>query len=101
VTHTVLYQAALLGLTVEARKHTLEHYQKEPYSTHSFAFDDAKTHLILYNEYRDKVPKKGSAILDISGIKIARSERMRHKNKMLVLCSHPYQFNRIKELLGG
>lgn len=101
VTHTVLYQAALLGLSVDVRPHTTEFFEKEPYSTHSFAFADAKTHLILYNGYRDKVPKKGSAILDISGIKIAHSEKRRHKNKMLVLCSHPYQFNSIKKRLGG
>lgn len=101
VTHTVLYQAALLGLSVDVRPHTTEFFEKEPYTTHSFAFADAKTHLILYNGYREKVPKKGSAILDISGIKIAHSEKRRHKNKMLVLCSHPYQFNSIKKRLGG
>lgn len=101
VTHTVLYQAALLGLSVDVRPHTSEHYTKEPYSTHSYAFADAKAHLILYNGYREKVPKSGSAILDISGIKISRSERKRHKNKMLVLCAHPYQFNKIKQRLGG
>lgn len=101
VTHTVLYQAALLGLRVDVRPHTTEFFEKEPYTTHSFAFADAKTHLILYNGYREKVPKKGSAILDISGIKIAHSEKRRHKNKMLVLCSHPYQFNSIKKRLGG
>lgn len=101
VSHTVLYQAQLLGLNVDVRPHTTEHFEKEPYSTHSFAFADAKTHLILYNGYREKVPRKGSAILDISGIKIAHSEKRRHKNKMLVLCSHPYQFNSIKKRLGG
>lgn len=101
VVHTVLYQAALLGLSVDVRPHTLEHFEKEPFSTHSYAFADAKVHLILYNQYRDKVPKQGSAILDISGIKISHSERRRKGNKMLVLCAHSYQFNKIKQRLGG
>lgn len=101
VVHTVLYQAELLGLSVDVRPHTLEHFEKEPYSTHSFPYADAKVHLILYNGYREKVPKKGSAILDLSGIKIAHSEKRKHKNKMLVLCSHNHQFSKIKQRLGG
>lgn len=101
VTHTVLYQAELLGMSVDIRPHTLDQFQKEPLSTHSYAFADAKVHLILYNGYREKIPKKGSAILDISGIKVSHSEKRKYKNKMLVLCAHPYQFNKIKQRLGG
>ena len=101
VSHTVLYQAAKLKMKIDVRPPTFEYFEKEPYSTASFAFADAKAHYILYNGYRDKIPKSGSAVLDISGIKMQHVEKRKKDNKMLVLTGHSRQFEIVKRLLGG
>lgn len=102
VVHSLLYQAHKVGFSVDVRGYTMEYFEAEVLSSTSFAYADAKAHFFLYKGYREKVPKKGAYILDISGIKIAKSERMRKDgNKMLTLCTSTYRFDRLKKALGG
>jgi len=101
VSNTVVYQAAKLKLKIDVRPFTFEYFEKEPYSTSSFAFADAKAHYILYKGYREKIPKSGSCVLDISGIKIQHVEKRKKDNKLLVLTGHNRQFDIVKNLLGG
>lgn len=102
VVHSLLYQAHKIGFDVKVKKFTTEYFEAEPMSNTSFAYADAKAHFILYKGYREPVPEKGAYILDISGIKIAKSEKMRKKgNRMLTLCTSTYRFNRLKAMLGG
>lgn len=99
VSHTVIYQAYRLGLEVSVRKPTFEYFDQQPYSTASFAFAAAKIHLIVYNEYRDKIPESGSKILDISGIKMSNVLKRKKGNSLLVLAGHSIQFDRVKKHL--
>ena len=101
VSNTVVYQAAKLRLKIDVRKFTFEYFEKEPFSTSSFAFADAKAHYILHKGDRQKLPQSGASVLDISGIKIQHVERRAKDNKLLVLTQHDRQFNIVKNLLGG
>lgn len=96
---TVIYQAILAGLDFEIKKNTFEYFDPEPYSTASFAYADAKAHIILYKDYIDPIPEKGSAILDLTGVKLRHSEKYRKGNKMLTLCTNTYHFERLKKKL--
>lgn len=101
VSNTVLYQAAKLGFKVDVRPYTFEFFEKEPFSTASFAFADVKAHYILYKGHREKLPESGAHVLDISGVKLQYVERKLRKNKLMVLTGHVLQFNRVKTLLRG
>lgn len=100
VAHTVIYQAYKLGMSVDVKSPTFEYFAKQPYSELSFAFADAKIRLIVYNEYRSPIPASGSAVLDISGIKVDRVLRRKKKNKLLVLAGHPKQFDIVQKRLS-
>ena len=101
VSDSIAYHAAQAGLNVDVRKYTFEYFEKEPYSSESFAFADCKAHFILYKGEREPVPKKGAYLLDITGIKTQYVEKRLKQNRLLVLTQHQYQFQRVRTLLGG
>lgn len=98
--NSIAYHAAQHGLKIDVRDFTFELFDKEPFSTESYAFADAKAHFILYKGYRERVPKSGAHLLDITGIKPQHALKRLKKNRLLVLTQHQYQFQKIRTLIG-
>uniref|UniRef100_A0AB39CE26 Uncharacterized protein n=1 Tax=Pseudomonas phage HRDY3 TaxID=3236930 RepID=A0AB39CE26_9VIRU len=99
VSHTVIYQAYRLGMTVEVRDCVTERFDPPKFSELSYATADAKVQLLVYNGHRDKIPEKGGRVLDISGMKLDKILKRKKKNSLLVLAGHPYQFDIVKKRL--
>lgn len=95
VLHTVTYQVSKLKMKIDVRGCILDRFEPSPSATLAYSLADAKVHLIVYNEYRDKIPEKGSRILDLSGLKLPYVLKRKKGNKLLVLTGHPYHFDKV------
>lgn len=99
VLHTVTYQASKVGLTIEIKGAVFDTFDPPASSTLAYTATDAKIHMLLYNEHRTKIPKSGSRILDISGLKLAHTMKRKKGNLLLVLAGHPLQFDTVRKRL--
>lgn len=95
--HTVLYQAAMVGLQHKIGKTLLKEFIPEPMYSRKYEFTDAKIMVDLFVGEKIKLPESGERVLDISSILLDRTLRRAKDNKILALCSCPHRFKLIKE----